>query len=1665
MNRSTLVGVLLAALGAACADQPLPVGPQGRPTQVASAGPTCDPGLASTIRTEITTLFGKSGGQSALSQFRNIERTCPDAESQSKAIEFVQYTAEKFQEGQLTSAATTATAAQLLNDVLTFVGLSAGIPGGALGPQGVIAEVLPSTDVQVLSTGDGRAGVSLPAGAVSQPVILAIAPTADQTDPLPGANGLPHFPPFYDFVVSPAVPFVLPVTIGICVSYGSASQGVLDRLQLARPDPAVGGATLEVLPRVAAPFLPCPSLPGLAAAAPPAPADGGGFFQRLLGAGVALLRPATLHAAPLLFLQTETTGALGAQVTTGGAATGAVDPVCANLTEIQQGYCTALVALYEATDGPNWTSHTNWLENDDFCSWYGVSCVKGIPFELTLGYNNLSGELPSEIGNLDSLRNLYLYGNHLNGVIPVTVGKLEYLEEWIANGNQLSGAIPSELGSLKSLRWLFLNSNELSGPIPEQLGDLGKLEILALNENQLSDTIPTRLGNLANLVNLRLQLNQLTGLVPLPVAQLGGRLESADPNSCSLTPANSLRMGDSNAYRDADSDGDGLICGVAVPRGVTKLQALSGDGQVGLVGSVLAPIVVLSSDDNGLPVSHVTVTFAVTGGGGTVANATVRTGDDGLASTTWTLGTSAGANTVTATVAGLPAVTFTATGTVPTHLQAVSGDGQTGIVGTALAQPLVVNVFDDARMPLAGIPVTFTVVEGGGSLGTPTVVSDANGVASTTWTLGPTAGTNTVRASAVGTFEQLSFTADGEPAGPHKIVVVSGDGQSGLVNTTLASPVVAEVVDAGGAPVSGVSVSFTAPAGAGTFAPGVVVTDGAGLASTTWTLGPVPGLSQAQASVAGLTAAGFSALAFPRLVVESGDNQTGAVGAPLPNPVVIQVQDGNGNGVTLPSPMAVGFAVVAGGGSVSPAQSPTDGQGRASATWVLGTTPGTNSLQATLVNLPQGSFDLVPPTVTATATGVSAGAAANLVIVSGNDQTGATGATLSQPLVVQVSDAGGLPVSGVAVDFTVTGGGGSVSATPVVTDPYGNASVSWTLGQSGLNTLQASAAGLTPVEFSSTAVAPAQIAFLDAPRMDPTVGTQLPLQAQVTDASGNPLGGVSVTFSITAGNGTVQPGQGVTDANRGVAQATLTVGTTAGVNTVEATVSGISPAVLSVTGAPGPLAQLEKVSGDLQSAIHGTTLPADIVVRAADAYGNGLAGVPVAFEVTGGGGTVGNPAATSDLQGLAATSWTLGSNTGPNEVTATVAGAAVVIFTATSLVGPAAVVTTFSGDNQDGNTNYPLKDPLVVVVSDADGNPVSGAAVTFTVTSGDGSVGTPSATTDQNGAATTAWTLGPLSGTQTVEAGVSGLTPVIFTAQAFAPRVTVVSGDNQTGVAGTQLADPIVVKALDVFGAALSGVTIDFVVASGGGTVGTAEAVTGSDGLASTTWTLGPVVGANELYIEGPEGTLTVGATGVAGPASAFTVVSGGGQSAQAGTTLFSQVVIRVTDSNGNPVTGAPVTLTTPNEGSIFPASPTTDAQGLVSFQWTLGPSVIGSQIVTVVVADLTLQPVVTATATTLAGPALAIAGGNNQSGTTGAQLSLPIMARVLDGSGTPVAGVEVTFTVVAGEGSVGSGTAVTDANGIARTSWVLGAAGPNTVRASTTQAGTLPVYFSATAF
>jgi hypothetical protein len=278
---------------------------------------------------------------------------------------------------------------------------------------------------------------------------------------------------------------------------------------------------------------------------------------------------------------------------------------------------------------------------------------------------------------------------------------------------------------------------------------------------------------------------------------------------------------------------------------------------------------------------------------------------------------------------------------------------------------------------------------------------------------------------------------------------------------------------------------------------------------------------------------------------------------------------------------------------------------------------------------------------------------------------------------------------------------------------------------------------------------------------------------KVTTSSGKALPNIQVSFAIASGGGT--GGGTATTNSEGIATAaSWTIATTAGsASSMTATVPGqnLTGVTFTATGTAGPAAKLVLTTSPAATAVNRAVLPTAPIVQLQDANSNAVssANVSITASITAGGGTLGGVTSVSTTASGTATftSLSISGTIGQRTLTFSSPGLTSATANVTTTTGPAAALAKEAGDNQAAfpNTNVPI--PPAVKVTDADGNVVSGTQVTFSVTSGGGSVAGGIPVSGTNGVATvTSWTLGAALGTNTLSANVAGLglSPLVFTA-------------------------------------------------------------------------------------------------------------------------------------------------------------------------------------------------------------------------------------------------------------------------------------------------------------
>lgn len=212
-----------------------------------------------------------------------------------------------------------------------------------------------------------------------------------------------------------------------------------------------------------------------------------------------------------------------------------------SIASVTQKDSLALVALYDSTNGANWTN--TWDFNQPISSWHGITVDGSNVTRIEFNQNNLVGHLPPQIGDLDSLEYLRLYRNTgLEGEIPAEIGNLKKLKTLDLNNNRFTGTIPREIGNLDSLERVNLDQSNLTGAIPAEITNCLKLESfraaynlldsipdlstlpvlndLWLSNNNFSGPFPSFFYNMPQLVSLNISGNQFDGQLSADIANL-----------------------------------------------------------------------------------------------------------------------------------------------------------------------------------------------------------------------------------------------------------------------------------------------------------------------------------------------------------------------------------------------------------------------------------------------------------------------------------------------------------------------------------------------------------------------------------------------------------------------------------------------------------------------------------------------------------------------------------------------------------------------------------------------------------------------------------------------------------------------------------------------------------------------------------------------------------------------------------------------------------------------------------------------------------------------------------------------------------------------------------------------------------------------------------------
>lgn len=770
-------------------------------------------------------------------------------------------------------------------------------------------------------------------------------------------------------------------------------------------------------------------------------------------------------------------------------------------------------------------------------------------------------------------------------------------------------------------------------------------------------------------------------------------------------------------------------------------------------------------------------------------------------------------------------------------------------------------------------------------------------------------------------------------------------------------------------------------------------------------------------------------------------------------------------------------------------------------TYVSPASIAADPIELRLFAQPQGllTADLLPTIVfdNVALDAVALGVPASVGDVAGDGQAATVNTQFPVPLGLRVLDGAGNGVEGTLVTFTApvvgasatfSANGSSGSTLAVLTDANGDVDVTTIANTiAGSYTISVQVAGLAAPQLfhlTNTAGTPANVSIPSdgsgGNAQSTPVDTQFPqpLVVGVSDAFGNPVPAVPVSFAVVAasnGAGAVlSPAQAATGAD-GRATITARANLVAGQYGVDASVAGVAAAAtFSLTNTAGAQTTIAASGGGTQSAAVTTPFAQPLQVTVSDAFGNPVPGVEVAFSAStspGGASAVLSAAsATTGANGTAAVSATANAQAGSYAVSASVSGVGTAAtFQLTNTAGAPTTIVTAGGGVQSAPVGTPFPQPLAVQARDAFGNPVPNVSVGFAAAAApNGATATLSASTAVTGAdgiASVAATANSIVGSYTVGASAGGAAAATFglTNTAGAPATIVVGGSGsgtQSTTVNTPFPTPLVVRVNDAQGNPVPDVVVAFTPpASGPGAVLSAtSATTGANGEAQVQATANTVAGHYlvSATVAGVQGSFDFDLTNTAGTPHDVVPIGGDGsigggtqQSTQVNTTFPQPLKVRVRDQFQNAVAGVVAQFLAPGSGASAVLSAgsqsgttlnvATDAAGEAVVQATAN-STVGSYTVTAQVAGLATG--ISYQLSNTPGNSSTPIGGATQSTVVGQAFACALIVRLADPQGQPRAGIPVDFAApVAGpsaslsaNGGPGgpTATAVTDLDGVA---------------------------------
>ena len=555
----------------------------------------------------------------------------------------------------------------------------------------------------------------------------------------------------------------------------------------------------------------------------------------------------------------------------------------------------------------------------------------------------------------------------------------------------------------------------------------------------------------------------------------------------------------------------------------------------------------------------------------------------------------------------------------PSALTVARGNNQSGTIGEALIDSLVVRVTDGFDNPVAGVTVVWSA-ETGGTVDPATSVTSADGYASTERVLGPAVGTYVTRAQVTGVADPpapVVFTTTGVAA---RLSLVTDPPATAATGVTLDPQPVLQLQDASGEDIArgDVVVTVQISAGGGTLSGTTTATSTpeGRVAFTDLAIRGSPGprtlifAADGFASATAVVAVGVGAPAS--IESAAGGGESAVVGTAVPTPPAVLVRDADGN--PLPG-IPVSFKVTTGSGTADGKTPVTGSDGVATVGgWTLGTKVGANTLQATLSGLEVSGSPVV---FTATGTPGPVSAATSLVVADPAQISASTG-TSKSTITITARDAFENPIPDLDVTLTATGTGNTLTQPGAPTGSDGTTTGSLSATLPGDRVVSAVIAGVAVTQTATVRVsAGAPVAGQSSATVPGgTAGQVTTIQILLKDAQGNPVEGRRDAVAVAISGANTVNQVPVSDQGGGAYTASYTPqksgNDAVGVKVLGTALTGALTSTV-IAGPPSPVTS--SVDMPSQVTVFPNELPVHLTITAFDALGNRVTHGGANFEV------------------------------------------------------------------------------------------------------------------------------------------------------------------------------------------------------------------------------------------------------------------------------------------------------------------------------------------------------------------------------------------------------------------------------------------------------------------